>query len=119
MDNDIPISEPRAFHKFLNLVLMLFNAHLALALYSILTLTRSWHIGVDPSTGAYTAPPLAEFFLKKEFIIVPIFLLVLMIYKEFKIKLFRKRVQINLLVSACILAHAMFIAAIPFIFSLV
>jgi len=119
MDNDIPISEPKVFHKILNVVLMLFNVNLVLILYTILNLTRSWHIGADPSTGDYTAPVMAEFFLKKEFIIIPIILLCFMIYKEFKVTRFRKRVQINLFISAGILSHAMFIAAVPFIFSLI
>lgn len=119
MDNDISISGPKILHKFLNILLMLFNLYLAISLYWILTFTRSWHIGADPSTGNYSAPPLAMFLLRKEFIIIPMILLGCMIYKEFKVKPFSIRVKINLLIAAGIMAHAMFIAAVPFIFSLV
>jgi hypothetical protein len=119
MNNDIPISEPRAISKFLNIALMLLNVYLAISLYSILDLTRSWYIGVDPSTGKYASPSLSEFLLKKEFIVIPILLLGYMIYKEFKVKPLKKRVRINLLILAGILSHSMLIAAVPFIFSLV
>lgn len=106
-------------HKILNILLMLFNIHLALALYSILDLSRRWHIGVDPKTGEYTGPALANFFLRKEFVLIPILLIIFMVVKEFKVKSFKRRVHINLFISAGILAHAIFIASVPFIFSLV
>lgn len=111
--------EPKIIHKMFNVFLMVFNVCLAVVLYSILDLTRRWYIGVDPETGEYPGPFLADFFLKKELIIIPILLIVFMVVKEFKVKPFKKRVQINLFISAGILGHAMLIAAVPFIFSLI
>jgi hypothetical protein len=98
---------------------MLFNVCLAVALYSILDLTRRWYISVDPETSKYAGSAIADFFLRKEFIIIPILLIVFMVIKEFRVKPFKKRVYINLFISAGIIGHAMFIAAVPFIFSLI
>lgn len=119
MDKDIQNSKPKMIHKLFNVFLMVFNVCLAVALYSILDLTRRWYIGSAPETGEYPGSALADFFLRKELIIIPILLIVFMLVKEFKVKPFKKRVHINLFISAGILGHAMLIAAVPFIFSLI
>lgn len=119
MTNGAPNSKPRMLHRILNFLLMLFNVHLAFAFYSILDLSRRWHIGVSPEKGDYERPALADFFLRKEFIVIPILLVFYMIVKEFRIRSFKKRVHINLLISAGILSHALFIGAVPFMFSLI
>jgi hypothetical protein len=69
---------------------MLFNVCLAVALYSILDLTRRWYISVDPETSKYAGSAIADFFLRKEFIIIPILLIVFMVIKEFRVKPFKK-----------------------------
>ncbi|MGD9217161.1 MAG: hypothetical protein PVJ84_20285 [Desulfobacteraceae bacterium] len=119
MDKDMQNSKPKLIHKLFNAFLMVFNVCLTVALYSILDLARRWYIGTDPETSEYSGPALADFFLRKELIIIPILLIVFMVVKEFKVKPIKKRVHINLFISAGIFGHAMFIAAVPFIFSLI
>ena len=87
-------STPKIIHKFFNLLLMLFNVLLALALYSILDLSRRWYIGVDPETSTFTGPALANFFLKKELIIIPILIVIIMVGKEFFIISFKNEYKL-------------------------
>jgi hypothetical protein len=53
--------------------------------------------------------------LRKEFIIVPILLIIFMVVKELKVKPIKKKIYINLFVSAGIFAHAVIVFVVPFI----
>jgi hypothetical protein len=105
-------------HKLLNLLLMLFNVLLAISFTSYLKVMRKIVVG-DASPGVYQGPVLVDFLLRREFVIIPILLIVFMVGKEFKVKPLKKRLLINLFISASIFAHAVFVFILPFIFDLV
>lgn len=114
-------SVPKAFHRLLNFLLMVLNCLLTLLLYSLLSVSRSLYIETYSyrETGSFPGPAMADFFLRREFIILPLLLLAFMFLKEFKDRNFKKSIRINLLILAIIFLHAFFIAAVPFTFSLV
>lgn len=91
---------------------------MAISIASFSRVMRKIVVG-DASPGVYQGPALVDFLLRKEFIIIPILLMVFMVVKEFKIKPLKKRVYINLLISAGIFVHAVFIFIVPFIYGLV
>lgn len=118
MNQEAILLRPKTFHVVLNMLLMLFNILMAIGSASVLFISRSANIEhfVDPQTGQYPGPVLLDFFLRKEFIIIPILLILYMVIKEFRIKSFRKRVYRNLLVLAVIYLNALFIGLVPFVF---
>ncbi len=118
MNNDTLVSKPKTLHKVLNIILMLFNLYSAHSLTMIIIVMRSMHIDPhrDPQTGVYIGSALFDFLLRKEFIIIPVLFIVGMIIKEFKVKVFKKRVYINLLILAGIYTHMLLLMSIPFFF---
>jgi hypothetical protein len=105
-------------HKIFNILLMLFNVLLAISFTSFLKVMRKMVVG-DTPPGFYQGPVLVDFLLRKEFVIIPILLLVFMVGKEFRVKPLKKRLYINLFIFASIFAHAVFVFILPFIFDLV
>jgi hypothetical protein len=91
---------------------------MAISIASFLRVMRKIVVG-DASPGVYQGPALVDFLLRKEFVIITILLMVFMVVKEFKVKPLKKRVYINLLISAGIFVHAVFIFIVPFIYGLV
>lgn len=118
MNQEAVLQRPKTFHVVLNILLMLFNLLMAYSSAVFLFMTRRIHIEhfIDPQTGQYPGPALADFFLRKEFIIIPILLIIYMVVQEFRIKIFRKRVYKNLLVLVGIYGHVLFMGLVPFIF---
>jgi hypothetical protein len=104
--------------KILNFFLMLFNCLLAVSFTSFITVMRKMIVG-DAPPGAYEGPAIVDFLLRKEFIVVPILLIAFMVVKEFKVKPIKKKLYINLFVSAGIFAHAVIVFVVPFIFKMV
>jgi hypothetical protein len=105
-------------HKISNIFLMLFNLFLTISFASFFKVMRKIVVG-DVLPGVYLGPVLVDFLLRKEFVIIPILLVVFMVVKEFKVKPVKKRLLINLSISAIIFAHAVFVFILPFIFGLV
>lgn len=118
MNQEAVLNKPKTLHLILNVLLMAFN--LLMAIISIYYLIASHRLNIeqfiDPQTGEFPGSSIAYFFLRKEFILIPVLLIVYMVYKEFKMASFRKRVKKNLLVLAGIYGHWIFVGLVPFIF---
>lgn len=97
---------------------MLLNCLLVVSFTSFITVMRKMIVG-DAPPGTYEGPALVDFLLRKEFIIVPILLIIFMVVKEFKVKPIKKKLYINLLVSAGLFAHAVIVFIVPFAFEMV
>ncbi len=113
-------SMSKTFHGIFNYLLMSLNCLLTFVLYALLSAYRSLHI----ETHSYLKPntllesSTAEFFLRREFIAIPILLLAVIFVKEFTNSPYRSKVQLNMFVFAVICAHSLFISVVPYIFSL-
>jgi hypothetical protein len=119
MNKDAIYPKPEMIsHKILNIFLMVINSLLVISFVSFLTVMRKLVVG-DAGPGVYQGPVFVDFLLRKEFIIIPLLLMVFMVAKEFKVKPLKKRLHLNLLISAGIIAHAVLIFIVPFIFGLV
>jgi len=97
---------------------MLLNILLAISFASFLTVMRKMVVG-DTAPGVYQGPALVDFLLRKEFLIIPLLLIVFMVVKEFKVQPLKKRLHINLYICAGIFAHAVFVFIVPLVFGLV
>ena len=75
--------------KILNFLLMLLNCLLVVSFTSFITVMRKMIVG-DAPPGTYEGPAIVDFLLRKEFIIVPILLIIFMVVKEFKVKRVKK-----------------------------
>lgn len=96
---------------------MLFNCLLAVSFASFISVMRKMIVG-DAPPGAYEGPAIVDFLLRKEFIIVPILLVIYMVVKEFKVKPTKNKLYINLFVSVGIFAHAVIVFVVPFVFGM-
>lgn len=117
MNNDATIPlKPRKFHSVLNVLLMLYNVLMGYTVCVMIIIARRLH--VDPfisPQGVYPGSPIVSFVLRTEFIAVPVILIVTMVLKEFKVKIFKKRVFINLLIFAAIHIHLFVIMLLPYL----
>ncbi|MEJ2156486.1 MAG: hypothetical protein P8X96_14195 [Desulfobacteraceae bacterium] len=104
--------------KILNYFIMLLNCLLAVSFASFISVMRKMIVG-DAPLGAYEGPAIVEFLLRKEFIIIPLLLVIFMVIKEFKVKPAKNKLYINLFVSVGIFAHAVIVFAVPFAFGMV
>jgi len=104
----------------INYLLMSLNCLITLALYALLSAYRSSHIETHRyrSIESFFGSSLADFFLRREFIAVPILLLAVMFVKEFSDTPYKSKVQFSMFVFIAICAHAVFISVVPYIFSL-
>ena len=97
---------------------MLLNCLLAVSFASFISVMRKMIVGEAPP-GAYEGPAIVDFLLRKEFIIIPLLLIIFMVVKEFKVKLAKNKLYINLFVSVGIFAHAVIVLVVPFAFGMV
>jgi len=120
MNDDTLPSMTKTFQGMFNYLLMSLNCLFTLALYALLSAYRSSHIEMhsDRSLDTFFGRSPADFFLRREFIAIPILLLAVMFVKEFTNTPYKNRVQLNMFVFATICAHAIFITVVPYIFSL-
>lgn len=116
-DNQYPESKINTL-KILNYFLMLVNCLLVVSFASFISVMRKIIVG-DVPPGAYEGPAIVDFLLRKEFIVVPLMLVIFMVIKEFKVKPAKKKFYINLFVSIGIFAHAVIVFAVPFAFGMV
>jgi hypothetical protein len=117
MNDDATIpSKPRKLHSVLNVLLMFYNILMGYTLCVVIVIARRLH--VDPfinQQGVYPGSQVVSFFLRNELLAIPILLIAAMILKEFKVKIFKKRVYINLLIMAAIHIHLIITMLIPHI----
>lgn len=118
MNQEAILKKPKPLNLILNVLLMAFNLLMAMISINYLIVSHSINIEqfIDPQTGQFPGSPIAYFFLRKEFVLIPILLIVCMVIKEFKVASFRKRVKRNLLVSAGIYGHWIFVGLVAFLF---
>lgn len=111
-------SGTKTFYGLTNFLLLALNCILTFALYALLSFLRSIHIETRSHQGSDSlfGPISADFLLRREMIIVPILLLVVMFVKEFKNNPGENSVYLNWMVFAVICAHAVFIAVVPHLF---
>ena len=117
-ENTLP-SMSKTFHGIFNYLLMSLNCLLTFALYALLSAYWRLHIEMLSllRTDVHFGSSMADFFLKREFITIPILLLVLIFVKEFANAPYKSKVQLNMIFFAAICAHAIFITVVPYIFS--
>ena len=110
----------KTFHGIFNYILMSLNCLLTFVLYALLSAYRSLHI--EPysylKTSSVFGSSMADFFLRREFITIPVMLLAIMFVKEFTNSHYKSKVQLNMFVFAAICAHSLFITVVPYFFSL-
>jgi hypothetical protein len=111
--NQAILGKPKSLPLILNYVLMAINILTAMGSASYIYYT---HVANVELIDEHPEPAIAYFFLRKEFMLIPILLVAYMIYKEFKVASFKKRVKKNLWVLAGIYIYCIFIGLVPFIF---
>lgn len=118
MNQEAILKKPKKIHLILNVLLLVLNVLAAMGSIGYLLVSNSMNIEqfVDPQTGEFPGSSIAYFFLRKEFILIPILLIVYMVIKEIKVASFKKRVRRNLLVFVGIYGHCILVGLVPFIF---
>ncbi len=104
MSEDIIQAKPQPLLKVCNILLMLINLWVAFIICMFIIIIRKNYF--DPHSGVFMGAPFADFISQKHFIILPVLFTVGMIIKEFKVKLLKKKVYINLLIMAALLIYA-------------
>ncbi len=113
-------SMANTFHGIFNFLLMALNCLITIAVYALLSAYRRLHVEIHAyrEFEIFLDPPMVNFFLRREFIAVPLLLLAVMFVKEFSDASYKSKVQLNMFILAAIFAHSLFIVAVPYFFSL-
>lgn len=112
-------STTNAFHGLFNYLLMSLNCLITFVFYALLSAYRRLHIEIHRyrETDVFFESSMTDFFLRREFIALPILLLAFMFVKEFTSTPYKSKVQLNMFIFATILGHAIFITTVPYLFS--